>query len=978
MHDIFSTPSPTRSYQSSGAYSFISILEATVVEAIVWVLGSIRFGTKGISTSGLEPIDDEGEWLSPRPTPKLFATPNASASRVIPSTPPPSSRRRVRRTTTFGSSQLPGGERSKNDLLPGFPGMIPYDEKLRKCLLKGIDMPPMDGGPLTDAEIYEMFKQPVKKCTVEYITDSEDEFDAPSPVGAGVPPASPKPMEKTSPSKEQENIAKEYPGTTMENAKYHTDEYRISKPTPQLSTIEDFETLLVKTGVIPPLPSMAPVSMEDMEEILEQIRNPSPYGLKKPIRLDGPITPTKKRRYDAYGRIDIRSSIGIKSASTPQEESTPKTPSRRHSRGSMHSPSPRISGCSKTTPMWHMPTTPGRANYAPRLTSPSLIRTPFPTPTHDGATSNRTPSMNLIHSPGSSPGKRRLSNEGYSDMDEAAKKKATFERHETQWYAFGDVYLQVGKVRFRIPKGPFSRSSEWFKALFASSRVVGQEKGAAEQSAAAKLDGFQRRVLNKVLETVEEEDGMTLYHLDHIKQIDTDALAEYIHLQARYFGLPYDSTSTKDCKVLANTMKMADFVADQVTFEMVKKELTKLFSNRWQEVPETKVANAEYALHIARAYNIPEMIPRAFYELARDEDALPHDTYRTTAILDHRNWVEELPIAPKEDVIRIPSILLHLTNEWQAIADALVKEKICNAKSGGCGKVHMTWFEAPNFPTKRALESGPVAASKRKHEEVEDDGIPADGQVGKVQRTYVKHEDHWALDGNLLLQIDDVRFKVHRSRLASESEWFQVLIDCAEGRLPEEDYEHLNQINAVVATREDVNGVDLFFLDVLAPPRPDARAFAALLTAMVRAMFCYYNLAKSRPFPLAAEQMTEDDTIRKKALEELPVHDLFRLLDIAKRLSLAWDAIVPITEHKCTRPRPSLSQVCNDQHKAASAVTRARKNHPFDPIAGILHLQCLDWRAHGYCEKATKAVHDNLSAKRDAIWEELKTWIEVS
>ncbi|CAA7263449.1 unnamed protein product [Cyclocybe aegerita] len=665
MSDTLSTSSPTRSYQSSG---------------------SIAFGTKGISTSRLEPIDDEGEWLSSCPNPKLFAMPNASASRAIPSTPPPRSHRRVRRTTSFGSSQIPGIERLKYDHIPGYPGSIPYDEKLSKCLVKGVDMPPMDSGPITDAEIYEMFKQPVKKCTVEYVTDSEDEVEGPSTGGTDVPPTSPKPMAKTGPSKEEKDIAKDYPGMTIENAKYYTEKYRI---TPKLSTLEDLEIFLAKTGLIPPLPIMSPVSMEDVKETLEQIKNPSPYGLKKPIRLDAPTTPTKKRRYNSYGRIDMRPSIGIKSASTPKEESTPKTPSRRHSRGSMPSTSARISGGSNAAPMWHVPTTPGRASYAQHLTSPSLMRSPFPIPTQVGATSTCTPSTGSRDPPRSSPGKKSLSKEGCSDMDVAAKKKATFVKHETQWYAFGDVYLQVGKVRFRIPKGPFSRSSELFKALFASSRMVGQEKCEAEQSADAKLDGIQRRVVNRVLENVEEEEGMRLYRLDRIKQIDADALAEYIHLQARYFGLPYDSTPSKDCKVLAKTMKMAEFVADQATFEIVKKALTKLFSNRWQEVTETKVANAEYALHIARAYDIPEMIPRAFYELARDEDALPHDKYGTTAILDHRNWVEELPIAPKEDVIRIPSILFHLTKEWQAIADSLVKEKMCNVKNGGCGKVHM-------------------------------------------------------------------------------------------------------------------------------------------------------------------------------------------------------------------------------------------------------------------------------------------------
>ncbi|KAL1747242.1 hypothetical protein HDZ31DRAFT_80603 [Schizophyllum fasciatum] len=40
---------------------------------------------------------------------------------------------------------------------------------------------------------------------------------------------------------------------------------------------------------------------------------------------------------------------------------------------------------------------------------------------------------------------------------------------------------------------------------------------------------------------------------------------------------------------------------------------------------------------------------------------------------------------------------------------------------------------------------------------------------------YKKHERFWALDGNVQLHLDGTRFRLHRSRLASQSPWFEAL-----------------------------------------------------------------------------------------------------------------------------------------------------------------------------------------------------------
>ena len=125
------------------------------------------------------------------------------------------------------------------------------------------------------------------------------------------------------------------------------------------------------------------------------------------------------------------------------------------------------------------------------------------------------------------------------------------------------------------------------------------------------------------------------------------------------------------------------------------------------------------------------------------------------------------------------------------------------------------------------------AGIKRKVEEDPDtDNLPP----AKTQKSFTKHETHWNLDGSLLLQTGNTRFKVHRSRLTSESPWFSALIDKRSGLSCEDTYENDPQIDQVLSTVEDVEGIDLFFLGSESAGFPGAEAFSILLTAMNRGM----------------------------------------------------------------------------------------------------------------------------------------------
>ena len=139
------------------------------------------------------------------------------------------------------------------------------------------------------------------------------------------------------------------------------------------------------------------------------------------------------------------------------------------------------------------------------------------------------------------------------------------------------------------------------------------------------------------------------------------------------------------------------------------------------------------------------------------------------------------------------------------------------------------------------------AGTKRK---IEDDPETNSPQASKVPKTFIKHEKHWVEDGSLLLQIGDTRFKVFESLLTSESTWFAALIEQRGGVIPQEPFSEQHEVDRVLATVEEVDGLDLFYLDVDADEfKNHLVCFSLLLTAMSNAMWVLFAVnCVGRPF----------------------------------------------------------------------------------------------------------------------------------
>ena len=118
---------------------------------------------------------------------------------------------------------------------------------------------------------------------------------------------------------------------------------------------------------------------------------------------------------------------------------------------------------------------------------------------------------------------------------------------------------------------------------------------------------------------------------------------------------------------------------------------------------------------------------------------------------------------------------------------------------------------------------------------VEAENTPGLGATNKKAKlAYTKHERFWLLDGNIMVQIGDIRFKLHRSRLASQSPWFEALFEKRAGGDPKVD-EGGPDLDKIVF--EDEDGMDIIYLDSTEVKADD---FTELLTAMDDAMCASY------------------------------------------------------------------------------------------------------------------------------------------
>ncbi|KAL1717022.1 hypothetical protein EV715DRAFT_274641 [Schizophyllum commune] len=304
----------------------------------------------------------------------------------------------------------------------------------------------------------------------------------------------------------------------------------------------------------------------------------------------------------------------------------------------------------------------------------------------------------------------------------------------------------------------------------------------------------------------------------------------------------------------------------------------------------------------------------------------------------------------------------------------------------------------------------------------------------KTKRPYEPHERFWLQDGNVVVHLDGVGFKLHRSRLASQSPWFKALFDKRAGFDPPAD-NTFPDFRDIPVEVED--GCDVYDLHATYVSSED---FAALLAAMEDAVSFRYSApsfpvhaaifaaASSLNFPAyrayALKAMEEEFSPRletvtaeckphaalavsvgnnwslrqlyKRAFYELarnpdvmaedcgflddtgqlvPSNMLtLEVFNFQKKLSKAWtEVLLP------SGPKFSCRGCFSDDpaNYWAPIQEGIMSKFALDPICGLQALVNVDWAKHGHCSMCRKRRRIDFATKRAKLWDDMDEWLAV-
>ena len=157
------------------------------------------------------------------------------------------------------------------------------------------------------------------------------------------------------------------------------------------------------------------------------------------------------------------------------------------------------------------------------------------------------------------------------------------------------------------------------------------------------------------------------------------------------------------------------------------------------------------------------------------------------------------------------------------------------------------------------------------------------------------------------------------------------------------------------------------------------------LSALLRPAF--YDLARSLPpdddndsdsddeygdLDSDDDETVDSDAKKPSPLKKLDSGDLIILLDIQKRLVLAWTHVEGLMEYKCN------SGQCHKKH--FGRIASWRREMPFDPIRGVHAIlsSANVFSTSTYCAESTAKVKERLREEQNRIWENIKRWIGPS
>ncbi|KAJ7818975.1 hypothetical protein B0H14DRAFT_2837805 [Mycena olivaceomarginata] len=274
-----------------------------------------------------------------------------------------------------------------------------------------------------------------------------------------------------------------------------------------------------------------------------------------------------------------------------------------------------------------------------------------------------------------------------------------------------------------------------------------------------------------------------------------------------------------------------------------------------------------------------------------------------------------------------------------------------------------------------------------------------------------KHAVHWVLDGNIVLQIQDVKFKLHKSHLVKHSPWFAGLFDGAS--VTGGDY---------VARDEDGN----ILMYILSLPELTAKDFARLLDVFDNAITYVHQdpffqrtasilraatllsfpdfrdwavrLLEDMWSPALANLSTEEiqhatESVLLARECELPAvlkRALYEFVRLAGYGQSAREGVSPQDFRALVKAREHLTaawmQTMNPYSldlmvcalSASCTASSIAEDYLYDPLCGLHALIEADWAAEGYCDACVKLRREVWANRREKIWDNLDIWLGLN
>ncbi|KAI5893246.1 uncharacterized protein SCHCODRAFT_02538005 [Schizophyllum commune H4-8] len=354
--------------------------------------------------------------------------------------------------------------------------------------------------------------------------------------------------------------------------------------------------------------------------------------------------------------------------------------------------------------------------------------------------------------------------------------------------------------------------------------------------------------------------------------------------------------------------------------------------------------------------------------------------------------------------------------------------------------------QTPSAASVGTRGASPNMSSRRSHKRKTEDTdaditlVKAEGaaELGatakKAKLAFTKHERFWLLDGNVQLQIGHTRFRLHRSRLASQSPWFEALFEKRAGGNPTIDLDGPDLDKIVF---EDEDGMDIIYLDSAEVKADD---FTALLTAMDDAIEChtddppaptlaaifraasifrfekfkaYAQKKLTHLYPSSLNKVIDAfqpyntnmvifardwnlphilkralyDIVRdseaeetyqpdETALADLYPRDLY-VLSVAQRwVALEWMGILSLDPYECK------NESCHSNSeihlwRVVHSDVKIAETYTIDPICGMQALIDVDWKKYGHCDACQTRRRNELTERRKKLWADLDDWFEI-